>query len=153
MSAHSQHDRAVVHREWTLKIPAHSSDVAKAITEACHIHGRDADATSDVTVRTEDDELMVIGYTTQRDARTSVALRTELAKLREAHDVLRKRLADALGVGWDRSWDQLIESAAGVIGAVVIQRDTAEADLAEARAEILRFRIANGDAPADHQTA
>lgn len=152
MPVHDQRTRTVVHREWTLKLPAHSSDVAKAIAAAHDEHGRDADAISDVEVTAFDDTVLVVGYAVEgADARDAVAAARrqhaeELGALREAHDDHRKRLADAIGAGRERNWDQLIDAAARTINTIAIQRDQAESQLVEARAEIKRFRVANGEA-------
>lgn len=70
MAAHHFTTRTVVHHEWTLTVPAHHTDVAKALTMACGTQDAIANDSSSRGALTDvylscRDEVLVISFTTE----------------------------------------------------------------------------------------
>lgn len=63
MAAWSRRTRTIVHRELVLASPAHYTDVLAAIEAAEH-ELRDTTRAGDLTIRADDDQI-VIGYSTE----------------------------------------------------------------------------------------
>lgn len=68
MAAWSARRRTVVHHEWTLRKPAHHTDVEAALDAARRSHDAEQVRITDITV-TADDELIIVAYTTEDPTR------------------------------------------------------------------------------------